>query len=373
MLVLLQMTNQTTQTWQYTTEKIEKFQESRDGFESMTRRISQATLNTYWDYLDKNGQPRPKNVLSSAYDSFIPVGYGRMSELRFTSGPMLGSSLDQALVPSGGGKWPTHGIFFQAPLGLAEEQTTKQLNNLLNTWGYFIEVGDDSTDRPAFIGDTVTPLRWRARLKEYMQPTERMAMHELAYTSNNNSWFSAALQISPASTTPPRPVRNLSENVIALIIQPKLSKQEEQSRKDSVPAQQHVLAPNYLYTSRPDLLPGYSAGSALLSPGVTLKTTDPMEAAGLNPKNQLPPIVQVTMVAIDERSAARLAPSKTQPYPIGPDPAKYFKDKAENLEQPDTGDLALYEKDLVNAKVTYRIFTSNVSIRGAKWSRAQTQ
>ena len=82
MLVLVAMTNQTAQTWRYTTEKIEKFQETRDGFEAMTRQISQATLNTYWDYLDSTGQSRPTSVGSPAYRSFIPNSYGRRSELR---------------------------------------------------------------------------------------------------------------------------------------------------------------------------------------------------------------------------------------------------------------------------------------------------
>ena len=43
MVVLMSMTNQITQTWRSTTGKIEQFQEARDGFESMTRKLSQAT------------------------------------------------------------------------------------------------------------------------------------------------------------------------------------------------------------------------------------------------------------------------------------------------------------------------------------------
>ena len=87
MLVLVAMTNQTSATWRSTTEKIEKFQEARDGFEAMTRRLAQATLNTNWDYLDANGNPRPTTVNTTNYNSFIPVAYGRTSSLRIISGP----------------------------------------------------------------------------------------------------------------------------------------------------------------------------------------------------------------------------------------------------------------------------------------------
>lgn len=34
--------------------RVEQFREARVAFESITRRLSQATLNTYWDYNDPN-------------------------------------------------------------------------------------------------------------------------------------------------------------------------------------------------------------------------------------------------------------------------------------------------------------------------------
>src|SRR5688572_26589605 len=85
MVVLLQMTTQTTKTWRFTTEKVEKFQSARDGFESMTRRISQATLNTYWDYVDLNGRVRTQFLENfpndnTALSKFIAYSYGRQAE-----------------------------------------------------------------------------------------------------------------------------------------------------------------------------------------------------------------------------------------------------------------------------------------------------
>ena len=50
MLVLVSITNSTSVIWRSTTSEVEQFRAARNAFESMTRRISQATLNTCWDY-----------------------------------------------------------------------------------------------------------------------------------------------------------------------------------------------------------------------------------------------------------------------------------------------------------------------------------
>src|SRR5437867_2293961 len=50
LLVLVSITDATRKTWSYTSSKIEQFQDAREAFESITRKLSQATLNTYWDY-----------------------------------------------------------------------------------------------------------------------------------------------------------------------------------------------------------------------------------------------------------------------------------------------------------------------------------
>jgi uncharacterized protein (TIGR02599 family) len=388
MMVLVGITNQTAATWRYTTEKIEKFQSARDGFESMTRRLSQATLNTYWDYLGfippalptSALVPRSKDISSNDYKNFIPLSYGRMSELRFVSAPMS-SSPTFSLMPSGsaGGSgdderyWPTHGVFFQAPLGIvtdtAATKTTLDLNanapygamdNLLNSWGYFVEVGDD-IDRPSFISSTIAPKRWRARLMEFMQPSEKMAVHDLTYPtpatswSQITSWVSTPLQIPRTSST--RPVRVLAENVVAMIILPKLSKEDEVARG----AAATVLSPNYIYDSTRTANPPNNTGP-----------TPPADSE-INPKNQLPPIVQVTMIAVDERSAARYVDRYGRTAVIGPDTSTMFLANSQTFEKLGTGELAVYEKQLVDMGITYRIFTSNISIRGAKWSRSQTQ
>ena len=52
--IIFQITSETGSLWKGTTAKIQAFQAARAGFESMSRRISQATLNTYYDYFDSS-------------------------------------------------------------------------------------------------------------------------------------------------------------------------------------------------------------------------------------------------------------------------------------------------------------------------------
>jgi hypothetical protein len=39
--------------------------------------------------------------------------------------------------------------------------------------------------------------------------------------------------------------------------------------------------------------------------------------------------------------------------------------------EPKDGDIAALEQKLTEERITYRVFTANVIIRAAKWSRAQ--
>ena len=52
--VLLAMTDQTQRLVKSTSSKVEQFQDARVGFEALTRRLSQATLNSFWDYQYNN-------------------------------------------------------------------------------------------------------------------------------------------------------------------------------------------------------------------------------------------------------------------------------------------------------------------------------
>ena len=185
-------------------------------------------------------------------------------------------------------------------------------------------------------------------------------------------WFNIFLPI----TTVNRPVHILAENVIALVLLPKLSNADQDNLNQTYAGSAVPLCPRYAYDSTLTVNPGgYTGGTTGL-------------LAALNPKNQLPPIVTVTMVAIDERSAERLSDkyctSANQSTPslsdatmglsqsMGATYSGLFANSL-NLETPLTGDLALLEAALTKEKCSYRVFTTNVTIRGAKWSRSQTK
>jgi len=342
MAMLLSITTQAGNLWRSTTSKIEEFRSARDAFEAMTRRISQTTLNTYWDY----------------DNPAAPTRYIRQSDLRFISGPMA----TIAPAPTAPRQWPTHGIFFQAPLGFSQDSTTYGLDSLLNTWGYFLEFSSDAAQRPALVTSAIAPLRYRYRLCELMQPTNQFSVYGgtsglnsgtsgfnssgglLASTYTGRDWFSVPLGLSDTSTSPPRPVHALAENVIALIILPKLTALDEGSTYTDA-----TLAPAYLYDSTGTGMPSSNISNSVL-----------------DPKNQLPPIVEVTMVAISESSAIRLAQTNgTNPPNFGL--SSLFTDATKM-----SADLNQLEVNLNGMHVTYHVFSTNVAIKSAKWSRDQS-
>jgi uncharacterized protein (TIGR02599 family) len=161
-----------------TTAQIGQFQQARDAFETMTRRISQATLNAYDDA-----------------DPFLSgtVPYSHASELRFICGNAESVGGTTGLITSTTTGFPTHCIFFQAPLGytLASGSSSAYagLVNLLNTVGYFIQwTSDGATSgaayglnvRPPFLPSTIPP-RYRMRLMELVEPSEYLSIYR--YTS----------------------------------------------------------------------------------------------------------------------------------------------------------------------------------------------
>lgn len=399
LLMLVAMVNQTSIIWRTSSSKVEQFRAARIAFESINRNLSQATLNSYYDYV-MSKDPIP-----------IPTKYIRQSDLRFVVGKA------SELVPTAGGakpplSGPTHAVFFHAPAGFVSGDTETQdtdpnkatlvpkpsvyseMRGLLNTWGYFIEYGSDYNYRPTFLntaatGFTPPPERYRYRLMEFMVPADQMQTYWHTSIQNNNTaytdmdWFDHFLTLS--ATPPPsggttastevRPVHMLAENIVGLILRPQLS-----------PVDQKKLIETGL---DPNLAPSYSYNS-----GQQTDSTNPQ----VDPKNQLPPIVQVTMIAIDEASATRVArnnsanpdsapsefaplanqlfqasavkPAASQNPQSGVTASSYTADLNTLLYgSPDGNSSTNPGQGLVNKHIAYRVFTTNVSLRAAKWSR----
>ena len=290
----------TSRAWKSTRGKVEAFQGARAAFDSITQNLEQATLNTYYDYYDKNGDRRtPANSAT-----FVPATYGRYSDLHFISG--------KSLVPGQVG----HAIFFQTPAGYSDQSKYQEMPTLLNACGYFVEFGKDRS-RPTFL-DSLTPSppeRYRYRLMQVLQPSQQLSVYASA---TGSTWLP---DVSATATAPPRP---LAENVIALVMLPLPPEQD-----GSAP-----LAPLYEYDSRSG----------------TQATT----------LNQLPPLVEVIMVVIEETTAKQLEQGSTAPdFGVG----DLFK-TADQLD----ANLAHLEGTLNDRRIPYRVFRKTVALRNAKWS-----
>lgn len=342
--MLIQVTGMTAKIWKNTQAKIEQFQAARTAFDSMTRKLSQASLNTYWDYDNPSVLTQP---------TARPSKYVRQSELRFICGNMS-SNEPSPLMTASTRKWVTKGIFFNAPLGYVSSADYRGLDTLYNTWGYFVEFGDDRETRPPIVTEAIVPARYRFRLMEMMAPSENLFIYsQTSGPSRNrgygsNTWYSN--YVSPATGS--RPVHVLAENVVALLFVPKLAKKEQEARSL---AGKSVLCQNYLYDSY-------------------YNPSKPEGDPEINSANQLPPIVEVTMVAIDEASAQKLADKNGAALPVFG--ASLFRDTTKLHDDPGTtaptdGDLAKFGKELTASGLNYRVFSANISIRAARWSREQ--
>ena len=291
LVLLANAGNSTLQIWSRARGQISSFQSARDTFESLTRKLSQATLNTYWGYDNATN----------------PTQYLRRSELQFVCGPA------SALLGAGYG--PTDAAFFQSPSGYSLNATNRPLNQLLNSCGYFIQFVSDQTNRPGFVN---SPARWRYRLMELVQPTEEMTVHEQRGTKD---WYQTAVAAGE-----PWPV---ADNIIAMIIRPL------RSRADAT-SQNREITTDYAYDT--------SAGNS------STTTT----------ANQLPPLLGVTLVAIDEASADRITKGSTPPAWVTSD---LFTDTSKF-----DADLKTVENNLIRDHVNYRIFSTEIPLPGSKWS-----
>src|SRR5687768_5582133 len=79
MVLLFGVINQTSSVVRQTTAQVDAYQQARSAFDLMGKALSQATLNTYWDYYDSANERRtPTNAAT-----FRPKKYGRASDLQF--------------------------------------------------------------------------------------------------------------------------------------------------------------------------------------------------------------------------------------------------------------------------------------------------
>lgn len=313
-LVFANMTDRTALIWRDTRGKASQFQQARDAFDLITQNLSNATLNTYLDYYDAKGARR--DAANTA--TFEPARYGRYSDLRFATGKA------SQLLSLPENTSPTQSLFFYAPLGETGVSANTSLNHLLNLVGYYITYEAD-TERPAFMP---AAQGYGFRLMELRQRSENLTLPKAG-----TRW--------PPDVVDHPDVHFIARNIVALTFRPKLADTGTGAAR-SADGKGQALAPNYSYDS-------HTKGR-----GENRKE--------LNSLHQLPPIVEVTMVAIDPDSADRLGRDSTPPD-LGLE--KLFQNADPEVSQKDLETLLTRLREL---KVSARVFRTEVSLKGAKWS-----
>lgn len=357
MLVVANFVALVQRTWVRTNSNVSQFREARVAFDILTKNLSQATLNTYYQNEVANlGQNLGEQITS-------PLNYARQSELQFVCGPSAGTGGILASQGANVSTHPGHAVFFQAPLGEVRLQAnangtanTENMVNLLCGRGYWVEWGSDAFFRPAFLnelGEGIVPQRRRLRLMQYSPTAEQNQI----YRSNNRpiinnsmKWFNDALAsgISTASETKENKAatRPVAENILALIISPQL-----ETTNATLPP--YSIAPNYRYDS-------------------TLISNDGANVTSFGPqgtRHLLPPLLKVTMIALDASSGERLSSDPTLLTNTMTTLGGIFKSvsrQAEELggqsDKPGTLDTYLNSK-----RLNYRVFTSTIALKQGRW------
>ena len=298
--------------------KVEAFAAAREGFAAVNRAISTATLNTYWDYFIWD--PTATYNISLGTNSTGNIStFGRQSDLQFVI-------TNQAAMLNIGGA-VTHAVFFQTPLGYSANQALIAPPGTLNPCGFFTAYGEDVT-RPSLSG--ISASKPRFRLYQWLPNTEALLVDSNTGILTN-SWFGGAVLKTNSIAFGSRP---LADNIIAFVLR--------------VPnTNTPTSATDYWWNSRVT----WSRG-----------TTQPYQM------NELPPFVEVTMVAVDETAVNRLTGTAstlaTATAAMGiPSLATLFTDPTQY-----TNDLAAVTAGLNSKKIPYRVFTTTVPLPGSKWS-----
>lgn len=279
-------------------ERISTFQNARAAFDLLASRLSQATLNTYWDY-DNPQAPR---------------WYLRQSELHFVTGPAGAQGLPG--TPGTG-----QAVFFQVPLGISVAQEIRGLPDLLNACGYFVEYGETDVLPPPF---PQPPATYRYQLMQSLEIAEDL---EVYASDTGRDWIAGLAEAAVP----------VADNVIFLSIWPRLSAAEG--------AVGNELTTDFTYDSRLNADVVDNQGGQLLT------------------AHQMPPLLQVTMVVMDEQSAVRFCTDASPPAAIEDALAGLFQQATvQRFEE----DLETMEANLTDLGVNFRVFSAMVAVRESK-------
>ena len=310
----------------------------------MQAALAKAVLNSRLDYADASGDFR-----TFGSGTFTATQVLRASDLHFVSGPAA------ELLPGGDvAHTPGSAVFFQAPLGFTDNPSVAAASELLNSTGFFVEFGKDTSPLPTFLQELSGSGVPRFRLKQWLQPGESNTIY--ASTSSTApekfySWFRESLPSKPGGPPPTNhlPARILAEDVLALFVVPSLSPPDEAVLGGPI-------SPDYKYDSR-----AWQGRGGLVVSG-QLSGRERSEIM----RNQLPPFVKVAALVLERREANRLRElhGDTLPPEVAI-PSDLFQDSTKFDEE-----LGEYERRLLSLSppIRPRIFRANIPIQAAQWS-----
>jgi len=243
-------------------------------------------------------------------DPSQPTRYLRMSELHFRVG-------DAGANPFPGTEGTGQAVFFQAPLGISSRAEINDLTDLLNACGFYIQYGETDTLPPPF--PTPAP-RYRYQLMQALQISEDLSVYD---SGDASAWINGIA----ARAVP------IAENVIYFSVWPRRSLGDDPAGTQ--------LTSNFSYDSR-------------------LNAENPSQPVTAH---QMPPILQVTMVVLDEHSAARICLSAEPPSEIQSAFQGLFQTSdQETFER----DIERLEQRLAAENLNFRIFSAMVAVRESK-------
>jgi len=261
------------------------------------------------DILTTNISQATINAYWGYDDPNTPTKYQRESGLHF-------------LITRAGGSYPGtagtgHAIFYQAPLGTVSGLATHgELNNLINACGYYIEYGNDA-------GPFGLQSDYGYRLMQAVEPAESLKVYLASSQTSGLDWVA-----NLSSFAVP-----IAKNIIYLAAWPRRPPAEDPAGT--------ALTADFTYNSRTD------------------NTSNPQPETA----NQLPPTVQIMLVALDEASARKMKSGSTPPTEVsGVFTGLFSSSSATSFKS----DLKTMQERLAAQKLNARIFTTIVPIRESK-------
>lgn len=347
MVIIMEMINRTQQTVTRQQARAEEFKEARAAMEAISRSLSGAVINSYWAYGD--------------FSVGGKVNYTRQSDGHFVAGT-------GTVLRGGEQNSPGHAMFFQTADGQTKLGTsTTGLGdpyNLITCMGYYVDyqTEEELELRPTFLAKdkVLNPDRSRFRLMELRLPPEKNILYSTSLDINGAGstrdnafkWFRGPF------TDETNTLKNstvLADNILALILVPRyVAVTTSGSTGESGGGSNKE---NTLSNTKPAADYYYDSREAQWGGAATEKSR--------NTSHQLPPVVQVTLVAAEERSYAELEirmGDKALAAAVNAAFANKFTTQSQYA-----ADLEAVEEALNVLKLKHRVFTTNVAIRGSKW------